>query len=257
MRTLAYEVHGKTEDCLDVYTKLLDAGEAFGIRKLGRTAYRVVHTEGGFPQVNYHFPFAVWPGLMEFIMGQEDVYGLAPFIFPGSASDVPYPEQLRSPIELGWGHMVNFDHDFIGKEALEKEMAQPRRAVVTLEWNHEDVVSTYMAQFNKDDACTPIAWAEDFDYYNGSSNYHIDKVVDQNGKLIGLSSGRLFSPHYREMISLCSIDVAFAKLGTEVTVIWGENGTPQKKIRATVARFPYVDENRNEHVDTETIPRLK
>ncbi|MDO5688876.1 MAG: aminomethyl transferase family protein [Tissierellia bacterium] len=254
--TLAYEVHGLTEDCLDVYDALLKAGEAFGIRKLGRNAYRVVHTEGGFPQIFYHFPFAMWDGLMEYVGAQEDIYGLAPFAFSGSAADLPYPEQLRSPIEVGWSHMVKFDHDFTGKDALEKEMENPKRTMVTLEWNHDDLLDIYRSQFSKEDACSTMKWSEDFDFYLGSSNFHIDKVLNQEDDLIGLASGRLFSPYYREMISLCSIDIAYANIGTEVTVLWGEVGTKQKKIRAKVARFPYIDKNRNEDVNTDSIPRL-
>lgn len=254
--TLAYEVHGAIEDAIPVYNTLLKAGEPFGIRRLGRNAYRVVHTEAGFPQINYHFPFAVREGFGEFMM-QKDIYGSGPIVITGSAADLPYPQHLRSPIELGWAHMVKFDHDFVGREALEKEMANPRRAMVTLEYNHEDVLDIYRSQFSKDGACTGMKWSEDFDFYKGSDNYHVDKVLSQDGNLIGLTSGRMFSPHYREMISLCSLDVAFAKLGTEVIILWGEMGTKQKKIRATVARFPYVDQNRNENVDTDTIPRLK
>lgn len=254
--TLAYEVHGQTEDCLTVYNALLEAGSQFGIRKLGRNAYRVVHTEGGFPQISYHFPFSTWEGLMKYVGSQEDVYGLTPFTFSGSAADLPYPEQLRSPIEVGWSHMVSFDHEFTGKAALEKEMANPKRSMVTLEWNHDDIMEIYKSQFNRDEACTTMKWSEDFDFYLGSSNFHIDKVVDKDGNLIGLSSGRLFSPYYREMISLCSIDVEYANLEKEVTIIWGDIGTKQIKIRAKVARFPYVDKNRNEDVDTATIPRL-
>jgi hypothetical protein len=56
------------------------------------------------------------------------------------------------------------------------------------------------------------------------------------------------------MISLCSIDTEHGALGTEVTVLWGEPNMRQKEIRATVARFPYLNENRNERVDVNTIP---
>jgi vanillate/3-O-methylgallate O-demethylase len=65
-----------------------------------------------------------------------------------------------------------------------------------------------------------------------------------------------FSPYYREMISLCSIDSIFSVLGTDVSVLWGEPGTRQKEIRAKVSRFPYIQEGRNEHVDVNKIPRL-
>ncbi len=222
---------------------------------MGRNAYRVVHTEGGFPQIYYHWPFSIWPGLMEFVGAQEDIYGLAPFFFTGS-SDPDYLAHLRSPIELGWSHMVKFDHEFTGRAALQAEMAAPRRAMVTLEWNPDDILGIYQSQFNRETAATPMGWSDDFDFYHGNGNVHVDKVVDSDGNTIGLSSGRMFSPFYRQMISLCSIDVAYAKLGTEVTLVWGERGTPQRNIRATVARFPYVDEGRNEKVDTNTIPRL-
>jgi glycine cleavage system aminomethyltransferase T len=254
--TLAYEIHGEIEDAIPVYNALLRAGEPFGIRRMGRNAYRVVHTEGGFPQINYHFPFARRAGFGEFAM-QQDVYGFGQIVFSGSAADLDYQQHLRSPIELGWAHMVKFDHDFIGRAALEKEMASPKRAMVTLEYDHEDILDTYRSQFDKSEACTSMRWSEDFDFQKGSGNYHIDKVLNNDGEMIGLTSGRMFSPHYREMLSLCSLDVEFAKPGTDVIVLWGDVGTKQKKIRATVARFPYVNRDRNESVDTNTIPRLK
>jgi vanillate/3-O-methylgallate O-demethylase len=60
---------------------------------------------------------------------------------------------------------------------------------------------------------------------------------------------------YGKMISLASIDVEFSALGTDVGVLWGDPGTRQKEIRAKVARFPYLKENRNQDVDVSTIPR--
>jgi vanillate/3-O-methylgallate O-demethylase len=54
------------------------------------------------------------------------------------------------------------------------------------------------------------------------------------------------------MLSLCTIDVEHADVGTEVTVVWGEAGTPQKEIRATVAPAPYKQDNRR--VDVAALP---
>jgi glycine cleavage system aminomethyltransferase T len=78
--------------------------------------------------------------------------------------------------------------------------------------------------------------------------------VLKNGVPVGVSSGRMHSYYYRTMISQCSIDTEHSTLGTEVTVLWGDPGTRQKEIRATVARFPYLDENRNERIDVQSIP---
>ena len=57
--------------------------------------------------------------------------------------------RYRSPFELGWGKMVKFDHDFIGRAALEKEAVAPRRKMVTLVWNPEDVVDVYASQYRE------------------------------------------------------------------------------------------------------------
>ena len=44
-----------------------------------------------------------------------------------------------TPCELGYGPFVKFDHDFIGRDALEKMAGEPQRKKVTLAWNAEDV----------------------------------------------------------------------------------------------------------------------
>ncbi|MEU4227806.1 hypothetical protein AB0F17_26255 [Nonomuraea sp. NPDC026600] len=66
----------------------------------------------------------------------------------------------------------------------------------------------------------------------------------------------MYSWHYRSMLSLAPIDVEHAEIGTELTVLWGAPGTRQREIRATVARYPYLDLPRNEKVDVSTIPGL-
>ena len=44
-----------------------------------------------------------------------------------------------TPYDLGYGPFVKFDHDFIGREALEKKAKEPQRNKVTLALNDEDV----------------------------------------------------------------------------------------------------------------------
>jgi len=57
------------------------------------------------------------------------------------------------------------------------------------------------------------------------------------------------------MVSLCTIDPAYAEIGTEVEIVWGSEGTRQKRIRAKVARYPYLNEERNSDVDVASVPR--
>ena len=45
-----------------------------------------------------------------------------------------------TPYDLGYGPVVKFDHDFIGREALEKIAQNPQRKKVTLALNSDDVL---------------------------------------------------------------------------------------------------------------------
>jgi vanillate/3-O-methylgallate O-demethylase len=72
---------------------------------------------------------------------------------------------------------------------------------------------------------------------------YADKVMKER-KQVGVATSRGYSYYFRHMISLCTIDVSHADIGTEVTVIWGNPNERQKEIRATVAPAPYKKDNR-------------
>lgn len=247
--TLAYELHGRIEDAKKVYSSLMKAGAAFGIKRLGQRAYMMNHTEDGFPQAYYHFPYP-WAEDAEFaaLMGDNVNRMWAPL--RGSMGQDLRP-RYRSPVELGWGKMIKFDHDFVGRAALEKEAANPKREMVTLVWNPEDILDVHASQYRPGPHYAPM------DEPNNAcgTGLYADKVL-KDGRVVGISSGRAYSYNYRQMLSLCSINVESSAMGTEVKVLWGEEGLPQKEIRAIVSRFPYLDEGRNQSVDVNAISRL-
>jgi glycine cleavage system aminomethyltransferase T len=70
------------------------------------------------------------------------------------------------------------------------------------------------------------------------------------GRPAGASTGRTLSPHLRATISLGVIEREYAAPGTEVTVLWGRAGTPQREIRATVAALPFKPDHRRTDVTT-------
>ena len=253
--TLAYEVHGDIEDGQDVYTAIFAAGKEYGMKKLGQIAYMMNHTEDGFPQAYYHFPYP-WnedAGFSEYIHKIGVGFFVDNLRLVGSmGTDVKL--RYRNPVELGWGGMIKFDHEFVGRAALEKIVVNPKRKMVTLEWNTEDVVDVYASQFRDETPYLPMDRPNDMYLIPGPMTYHADQVL-KDGKPIGISSGRAMSQFYHRMISLCSIDVAHSALGTEVTVLWGNPGTRQKEIRAKVETFPYLREERNSEIDVSNIPR--
>jgi glycine cleavage system aminomethyltransferase T len=249
--TLGYEVHGKIANVTAIYDALMQAGRLFGITKLGRTAYTMSHTENGFPQLFVHFPAPLHEdgGFMAY-QGEQWKGRPGPILSGSMGTDIRL--RYRNPVELGWAPTSRFDHDCVGRAALEKEVARPRRQMATLEWNTEDVTDVYASQFRPGEPYMPME-PNHSSQYRGRHQMFADQVL-ANGRLVGISSGRMHSHFYRRMISLCSIDTEFGALGAEVIVLWGDQGTRQKEIRATVARFPYLNESRNEKVDVGTIP---
>jgi glycine cleavage system aminomethyltransferase T len=112
--------------------------------------------------------------------------------------------------------------------------------MVSLIWNVDDIMDIHASQYRPGAHYAPMDTPGHF----VGMGLFADKVL-QNGKLVGISSGRNYSYNYRQMLSLCSIDVDQGALGNEVIVLWGDEGTRQKEIRATVSRFPYLNEGRH------------
>ena len=83
---------------------------------------------------------------------------------------------------------------------------------------------------------------------------YADKVI-KDGKPVGVSTSRGYSYYFREMLSLCTLDVACCEPGTEVIVIWGSPGGSRKEIRAKVAPAPYKTDSRK--LDTHNLPPPK
>jgi glycine cleavage system aminomethyltransferase T len=258
---LAYEFHAQIEDAIPVYNALIEAGEPFDLRKLGLRAYIMAHFEGGFPQFASDFFYPVFEdeeyGKWLYKIGVGDCYGLLGGENTTLTGSMGPDKRLRyrNPVELGWGGMIKFDHEFIGRKALEKIKANPQRKMVTLVWNKDDVVDVYRSQFEPGEPYANMDEPEDTVFY-GNWSYHADQVL-KDGKLVGISTGRMNAYYYRKMISICSIDIGVSEIGTEVTVLWGEPGARQKKIRAVVARHPYLDIERNENVDVSKLPPLR
>jgi len=121
---------------------------------------------------------------------------------------------------------------------LADEVAHPRRTIRTLVWNAAYVVAVYASLFRQGE---PYHYMEIPRDQRGFM--YVDKVL-KDDKLVGVATSRGYSYYFRQMLSLCTINVEHSEPGTEVTVVWGDPGEPQKEIRATVAPAPYKKDNR-------------
>lgn len=234
---LAYELHGPIEDAATIYDAVYQSGQEFGIQRLGWGTYLVNHIEGGFPQHTWTFMSAPPPEKWPRAMKRWEV--------SGSVDPLNVRSRCRTPVEVRWANMVKFDHDFSGREALEAEIANPRRTTVTLRWNHEDVLDVFASLLRGEETYKV------FDLPYSPQRWpmaHADHVL-KDGREIGWSSGTIYSPYYREFLSHGCIDISESEIGSEVLVQWGDHGGSIKNIRTTVERFPYLDEGRNSDLD--------
>jgi vanillate/3-O-methylgallate O-demethylase len=160
-----------------------------------------------------------------------------------------------NPYELGYGVYVKFDHDFVGRAAVEKMKETPQRRKVTFEWNPEDVVKVIASAFQPGEQAAK--WI-DFPLSNYASS-SFDKVL-KDGKVVGLSMFNGYSYNERSMLSLGVVD-ADIKENDVLTLIWGEpdggtsktsveQGHKQAEIRVRVAAVPYAQEARENYAES-------
>jgi len=245
--TIAYELHGPIEDGPAIYEEVYQAGLEFGIERLGWLTYPVNHIEAGFPQQSWTFIVAAFAdqGFNEYVKKVKPLRFNSP-VFSGSIDPNDMQSRFRNPFELGWGRSVRFDHDFIGRTALENEHANPKRTIVTLVWNADDVLDIYASLLRP---------GQEYKYLElpVTPNYravlaHADHV-SKGGRMVGVSSGVAYSYYYRQVMSHCVIDLSEAQIGNEVDLHWGDFGGRIKQVRAVVARYPYLNEADNKNLD--------
>jgi len=236
---LGYELHGSADYANEIWLAVLASGTEFGISQLGFRSQPVQHIEAGIATngLDYFPAAAITPG--------------APRQFRRGAvggSFVPangFTDYFRKPGELGWGPRGQVPgHDFLGRDALVADAASggPARVLAGLVWNAADVAGVLASLLGEGE----IPEQMDLPRRLGPS---FDQVL-ASGSPVGVSTGRALSAHLRAMISLCVIDREHAAPGTEVVVVWGRPGTPQREIRATVAGLPFKPDHRRIDVAT-------
>lgn len=240
--TPGLEIFGPYEYHDEVLDAILAAGKRHDIRQLGSKAYKTGKIGSGW--LVGPVPAIYENEEMEDYRKWLDGDGTeATFSIGGSFVSEDIEDYYMTPMERGQGHLVNFDHDFIGREAIEKIIDQPRRERVTFVWNEEDVIEVFASLFREGETSKFIDIP---DTANTWSKSHYDQVR-KDGERVGLSKypGYLF--YEREMLSLGTIDRAYSDPGTKVTFEWGDQSNKQRverhkpvEIRATVAPAPYV-----------------
>ena len=236
------EIWGPYEEREEIREAIVAAGRDFGLRQVGSRAYATNTLESGWipsplPAVYAGAemkPYREWLPVTSYEASGS---------LGGSFNSKNIEDYYVTPYEIGYGPFVKFDHDFIGRKALEKIAGGPHRKKVTFAWNGDDVGKALRAMLEPGE--------EHYKYIDlPLSNYasaSYDKVLKGN-KMVGFSMFAGYSYNERSLLSLGIVDPDI-EIGTELTLVWGEEGGGSKKttverhkqieIRAVVSPVPY------------------
>ncbi|GAA1385816.1 aminomethyltransferase family protein [Pseudonocardia kongjuensis] len=244
------EIWGPYESYGAVRETILEAGREFGLEPAGARAYSCNTLESGW--IPSPLP-AIYTG--DELKGYREWLGADSYeannALAGSFVSADVEDYYTNPWELGYGGFVKFDHDFVGRSALEKIDPATERRKVTLAWNAEDV-ATLLA--------SPVSDGPEYQFFDlpnanfGSSNF--DSVLDADDNVIGLSMFTGYSANERKALSLATVDPGVPH-GAEVRVVWGEPDGGSRKttvepheqfaVRAVVSPAPYSEMAREDY----------
>jgi len=240
-----YELMGPWEEHDAVHGALVEAGRAHGLTLVGGRTYSSNALESGW--IPSPLP-AIYSGdkLKPYREWLTQNRYEARCSIGGSYVPDSVDGYYLTPWDLGYGPFVKFDHDFIGREALEEMAAGPHRKKVTLALDDAAVADVLYGMFGKGELRPKF-----MEFPSAVYSMHPFDRVEKDGQIVGLSTWIGYTANEGKMITLAIVDESVAAPGTEVELIWGEpdGGTAkptvekhrQVTIRATVAPVPYSE----------------
>jgi vanillate/3-O-methylgallate O-demethylase len=211
------EFFGPWDEGPAVKEAILEAGAALDLRRVGSLAYFTNALELGWiprplPAIftgDELRPFREWLPATS----SEATWGLG-----GSFYSPDIRDYYLTPRELGYGNVIKFDHEFVGREALEATAGDDHRRKVTLVWDPADVARVVESYMRPEE--TPPLYIELPRATYATWQY--DAVHDSDGRTIGVSTYTGFIWNERAMVSLAIVEPEYATPGTRVSVVWGE-----------------------------------
>jgi vanillate/3-O-methylgallate O-demethylase len=245
------EIWGPHAEREEMRMAIVAAGREFGLKEVGARAYATNTLESGW--IPSPLP-AVYTG--EKMKRYREWLPAASYEATGSIGGSFYSKNVEdyyvTPYQMGYGPFIKFDHDFIGRQALEKMAGKPHRKKVTFAWNADDVVKIWRSMLEPGDPYKYI----DLPLSNYTSASYDN--VTRGGKTVGLSMFAGYSYNERSMLSLGIVDPDI-ELGTELKLLWGEEGGGSKKttverhrqieIRVVVSPVPYAKQARTSYAE--------
>ena len=239
-----WELFGPWDDGEAVREALVKAGEEFGLRLVGARAYSSNALESGW--IPSPLP-AVYTGSA--MKAYREWLPATGYEASASIGGSFYSENIEdyyfTPWDMAYDGFMKFDHDFIGREALEKMSNNRHRKKVTLALDNEDVTRVIGSAFQKHNRAKFIDWPSAV-----YTMHPFDRVI-VDGKTAGVSTWIGYSSNEGKMLTLAVLDADHAEPGTEVIFVWGEQDGGSAKptverhmqtyMRAIVSPVPYAE----------------
>ncbi len=209
------ELFGPFEEKEEIRGAIMEAGRDMGLLAAGSKTYSTVaHESGWFPSP---MP-AIYSGdsmkaYREWLPGDGFEANIS---LGGSMVSDDIEDYYLTPYELGYGHIVNFDHDFIGRKSLKDMRGGNHRKKVTLKWHEKDVMKVFASLYSEGDR---------YKFLDLPASHYATlpyDLVERDGKAIGISHYPVYTANERSWISLAILDQEWTDPGTEVSVLWGE-----------------------------------
>lgn len=239
-----FEFWGPSEQGPDVMERILEAGKPYGLTQIGGRLYPVTATISGWsgsrlPAIYTDEKLRAYREWLpaNSMEGNQSV--------GGSLASGRVEEHYRTPYDLGYGFMVKFDHDFIGRAALEAMAGKQKLKKVRLVWNAEDVLDIYRSALSGGDRYKTLEMP-----HTSFATAMSDRLL-LDGKDVGVAYNPIYSEIDRSWLSLGSIEAEHAVEGRELVLVWGEPGGGSGK--ASVER--HVQKNVRVTVDPNPIKR--
>lgn len=237
------EFWGPVELYDEVKATILDAGAEFGLLQVGARAYSSAAVDSGW--LPCPLP-AIYSG--EEMRAYREWLPASSFdgiaALGGSFVSDRIEDYYFTPWEIDYGRLIRFDHDFVGRAALERRQADSHRRKVSLVIHPDDAAAVYRSQMTigQNGKAMEVPTA----HY---AAYPYDTLLDSKGNQVGVSTYTSFLAPDGAWVSLAVVDEAVAAEGTELSIVWGEpdggSARPtvephkQMPLRATVSGWPF------------------
>jgi syringate O-demethylase len=250
-----YELFGPWQDYAAIHGALVEAGKDDGLTLVGGRAYSSNTLESGWLPSPLPATFTGDSQMMKDFRawaGGKSYAGICSI--GGSYVPNSIEGYYLTPWDIGYGHIVKFDHDFVGREALERMAGETHKTKVTLALDPEDVLRVMSSLYSTGDRAKYI------EFPSAVYAMHPFDDVKCDGKSIGVSTWIGYSSNEGAMLSLAMIDPEYVEFGKEVTLVWGEPGGGtskptvephvQTEIKAIVSPVPFSAVARNAYADS-------